>query len=134
MDTWCTEVNLSRAKLQRPSAKCKSVLSADELHSVCEANQGAAGPCSAGAQSHKQMANCREREERNEERRGMSMSQAHSLCWMKLPQWISSNKKLSILTVCLALTKLSEKINKLIGNCQHLEIVVIVQCIFVVLG
>ncbi len=61
VDTWCTEVNLSRAKLQRPSAKCKSVLSADELHGVCEANQGAAGPCSAGAQSHKQMANCRER-------------------------------------------------------------------------
>lgn len=84
MDTWCTEVNLSRAKLQRPSAKCKSVLSADELHSVCEANQGAAGPCSAGAQSHKQMASCRERkrererEERNEERRGMSMYQARS--------------------------------------------------------
>lgn len=62
MDTWCTEVNLSRAKLQQPSAKCKSVLSADELRSVCEANQGAAGPCSAGAQSHKQMANCKERE------------------------------------------------------------------------
>lgn len=72
MDTWCTEVIPSRAKLQRPSAKCKSVLSADELHSVCEANQVAAGPCSTGTVTGAdgQLWRERERDREREEKEG----------------------------------------------------------------
>jgi len=75
------------------------------------------------AQSQKQMANSRERErERPRERKGkkegrkrgdewessMQERSAGRLCWMKLPQWISSDQKRSFLTVSLALTKLLE--------------------------